>query len=224
MCMSLLALPVRWPEGAQAKAFTLQFRVVIAIGFLGGGPTPPAHTGTHRHTHQHTHTPLSTGDASSRRRHRQLPVRVALTLGWCRNLSTAGLTQLKPERRSTKSGSSVWSPGLPIPAGTGRCSSRLRRAPSGTASSADRGPASLRGDPDRLRKTPAIGSYRISSTMRWRDRGDGRSSTTLTCECGFFLFCSVDSVIVAYCSCYRVMFREAGAAVNFAFGHFQTAD
>lgn len=141
------------------------------------------HTQTHARTHIHTHTYLSTGDASPRQGHGQLLLRVVSTLGWCRNLSTAGFTQLKPERRSTKSGSSAWTPGLPNPAGMGRCSLRVRRAPSGAASSADRGPASPPGDPDRRRKMPAIGNYKISSTMRWRDRGDGRSSTTLMCKC-----------------------------------------
>lgn len=151
----------------------MQFRVDIAIGFLGGTDTDCIH---------HQHTPLSTGDASPRQGHGQLLVRVVSTLGWCRNLSTAGFTQLKPERRSTKSGLLAWTRGLLNPAGMGRCSLRVRKAPSGTASSADRGPASPPGDPGRRRRTPVIGNYRISFIMRWKDRGDGRSSTTLMCE------------------------------------------
>ncbi len=43
MCISLLAVSVKWPEGANVKACTEQFRMVIAIGFLGG-PTPTAFT------------------------------------------------------------------------------------------------------------------------------------------------------------------------------------
>ncbi|KAM7404308.1 hypothetical protein PAMP_011670 [Pampus punctatissimus] len=130
----------------------------------------------------HQHTPLSTGDASPRQGHGQLLVRVVSTLEWCRNLSTAGFTQLKPERRSTKSALLVWTRALLNPAGMGRCSLRVRKAPNGAASSADRGPASPPVDPDHRRKMPAIGNYKISSIMRWKDRGDGRSSTTLMCE------------------------------------------
>lgn len=172
-CNSLVAVFVKWPEGAKVKAYTLQFLVLIAIGFLGGTDTDCIHQ----------HTPL-TGDASPRQGHGKLLVGVVSTLEWCRNLSTAGFTQLKPERRSTKSDLLVWTPGLLNPAGMGRCSLRARKAPSGAASSADRGPASPPGDPDHQRKMPAIGNYKISSTMHWKDRGDGRSSTTLMCKCG----------------------------------------
>lgn len=136
----------------------------------------------HRLRSAPAHTPLSAGDASPRQGHGQLLVRVVSTLEWCRNLSTAGFTQLKPERRSTKSGLSDWTLGLPNPAGMGRCSLRVRKAPSAAASSADRGPASPAGDPDRRRKMSATVNYKISSIMRWRDRGDGRSSTTLMCK------------------------------------------
>lgn len=134
-----------------------------------------------RNTRARTHTPLS--DASPRQGHGQHLARVATTLGWCRSLSTAGSTQLRPERRSTKSASSAWTPARPNPAGTARCSSRARRAPSAAASSADPATASRgRGDPGRPRRMPAIGNYRISCTTPWRDREDGRSSTTLMCK------------------------------------------
>lgn len=43
MYHSLLAVAVKWPEGAKVKAFTVQFGMVIAIAFLGG-PTPTAFT------------------------------------------------------------------------------------------------------------------------------------------------------------------------------------
>lgn len=152
--------------------------MLIAIVFSRGTDTDCIH---------HQHTPLSTGDASPRQGHGQLLLRVVSTLEWCRNLSTAGFTQLKPERRSTKSGLWVWTRELRNPAGMGHCSLRARKAPSGAASSADRGPASPQEDRDRRRKTPAIENYRIFSTMRWKDRGDGRSSTTLMCKCSFGL-------------------------------------
>lgn len=173
MCIFPRGVSGKWPEGAKVNAYTVQFRVDIAIGFLVGTDTDCIH---------HQHTPLSTGDASPRQGHGQLAVRVVSTLEWCRNLSTAGFTQLKPERRSTKSGSSAWTPGLLNPTGMGRCSLRVRKAPSGAASSADRGPASPAGDPGRRKRMPVIGNCRIFFTMRWRDRGDGRSSTTLMCK------------------------------------------
>lgn len=152
---------VRWPEVAKAETYTVQFRVVIAIGVLVG-PTPTAFTSS---SSSSTHTPLSTGDASPRQGHGQLLLRVVSTLEWCRNLSTAGFTQLKPERRSTKSGLWVWIPGLRNPAGMGRYSLRVRKAPNVAASFADKGLASP-GDPDHRRKMPVIGNYRISSIMR----------------------------------------------------------
>lgn len=152
--------------------------MLIAIGFSRGTDTDCIH---------HQHTPLSTGDASPRQGHGQLLLRVVSTLEWCRNLSTAGFTQLKPERSSTKSGLWAWTRELRNPPGMGRCSLRALKAPSGTASSADRGPVYPKDDRDRRRKTPAIGNYRISSTMRWKDRGDGRLSTTLMCKCSFGL-------------------------------------
>lgn len=43
MCIFLFAVSVKWPEGAKVNAYTVQFRVDIAIGFLGG-PTPTAFT------------------------------------------------------------------------------------------------------------------------------------------------------------------------------------
>lgn len=151
----------------------MYFRLVVAGGFL---PESASSSSSSSSTHPFC-------DASSRQGHRQLLLRVVSTLGWCRNLLTAGFTHLKAERRSTKSGSSAWTPALRNPPGTGRCSLRARRAPSAAASSADPGPASPAGDPDRRRKMPAIGNSRISSTTRWRDRGDGRLSTTLMCKC-----------------------------------------
>lgn len=172
----------------EAGAYTVQFRVDIAIGFLGGTDTACI---------LHQHTPFSTGDASPRQGHGQLAVGVVSTLEWCRNLSTAGFTQLRPGRRSPKSGLSAWTPGLLNPAGMGRCSLRVRKAPSGAASSADRGPASPPGDPGRPRRMPAIGSCRISCTTRWRDRGDGRSSTTLMCECWAFTSPSQEAGVAA---------------------------
>lgn len=201
LCILLLAGSVRWPEAANVKAYTVQFRTIIAIGFFEGGTDTDC-----VQQHQQQHTPLSNGDASPRQGHGQLLVRVVSTLEWWRNPSTAGFTQLKPERRSTKSGLSDWTRGLPNPAGMGRCSLRVRKAPSGAASSADRGPASPPGDPDRRRKTPAIGNYRISSTMRWRDRGAGRSSTTLMCKsCPH-----VDSVVVAFSFLFHSVCQRGG--------------
>lgn len=133
--------------------------------------------------HQQQHTPLSAGDASRRRQgHGPLLLRVVSTLEWCRNLSTAGFTQLKPERRSTKSALLDWTPALRNPAETGRCWLRARKTPSGAASSADPGLASPLEDRDPPRRMPVIGNCRISSTMRWRDRGDGRSYTMLMCK------------------------------------------
>lgn len=203
LCILLLAGSVRWPEAANVKAYTVQFRTIIAIGFFEGGTDTDC---VQQQQHQQQHTPLSNGDASPRQGHGQLLVRVVSTLEWWRNPSTAGFTQLKPERRSTKSALSDWTRGLPNPAGMGRCSLRVRKAPSGAASSADRGPASPPGDPDRRRKTPAIGNYRISSTMRWRDRGAGRSSTTLMCKsCPH-----VDSVVVAFSFLFHSVCQRGG--------------
>lgn len=203
------------PEGAKGKSIHCAISRGYCNWFSKGG--------TDTDCIQHQHTPLSAGDASPRQGHGQLLVRVVSTLEWWRNLSTAGFTQLKPERRSTKSGLWVWTPGLLNPAGMERCWLRVRKAPSGAASSADRDPASPPGDPDHRRKMPAIGNYRISSIMRWKDRGDGRSSTTLMCKScfGMSLVKHVDSVCglllwgVHRCSC-AMVFGAGGLLWSFS--------
>lgn len=138
------------------------------------------------------HTPLSAGDVSPLQGHDRLLGRVAFALEWCRSLRTAGSTQLKKARRNTKSALWDWNRELPSPAGMGRCSLRVRTAPiSGAASSADVGLAFPREDPDRRRKPSATENYRMPCTMRWNDRGDGRSSITLMCKLNVIVAISI---------------------------------
>ena len=90
MCIPLLAGSVRWPEAANVKAYTVQFRTVIAIGLFffffsseGGTDTDCVqHQQQQQQQQQQQHTPLSTGDASPRQGHGQLLVRVVSTLEW----------------------------------------------------------------------------------------------------------------------------------------------
>jgi len=115
--------------------------------------------------------------------HQQQRISMTTALpAWCRNPATAACFPMTPRRprRSWRWASWGWTRARRTRAETARCWSRARTRRSAAVSWANRDPASPgRGRRSATRSTDAC---RISSTMFWRDRADGRSFTTLTCE------------------------------------------